>query len=368
MDEVRVPAENLRAFCAAVFESLGVRAPDAEIAADVLVAADARGIPSHGVARLSRYVSGLADGQMSAVAEPALIRETPTSILIDARGSMGAPAAHWAMRAVVEKAAASGMAFGCVRDSNHYGIAAYYAMMALPRDMIGLSMTNTAALGVPTDARQVMFGTNPIAFAAPAATERPFVLDMSTTVVTRGKIEVYDREGKSLPDGWAVDKEGRTAHDPRSLLDDMFHRRGGGIVPLGGATAEYGGHKGYGLAVMVDILTGILSSSPFGPQISDTEASSARVSQCFAAMRIDLFRDSDDFKADMDRMLGALRTLPPAVGVDRVYYAGLREFEAEDDARVNGVRLPVSVWRRLASIGAEYGLEPPARLTAAPLA
>jgi LDH2 family malate/lactate/ureidoglycolate dehydrogenase len=360
MDEVRVAADRLRAYCAAVFVKLGVRAPDAEIAADVLVAADARGISSHGVARLGRYVSGLADGQMAAAAEPTVLRESPTSILIDARGSMGAPAAHRAMRSVLEKARASGMAFGCVRDSNHYGIAAYYAMMALPHDMIGLSMTNTAALGVPTDARQVMFGTNPIAFAAPAASERPFVLDMSTTVVTRGKIEVYDREGKTLPDGWAVDKEGRTAHDPRALLDDMFHRRGGGIVPLGGATAAYGGHKGYGLAVMVDILTGVLGSAPFGPQISDTEASSARVSQCFAAMRIDLFRGGEDFKAEMDRMLGGLRSLQPAAGADRVYYAGLREFEAEDDAKANGVRLPAAVWKRLEAIGAEYGVGLPA--------
>lgn len=359
MDSVRVAVTSLKAFCSSVFTSCGVSASDAAVAAEVLVAADERGIPSHGVARLGRYVAGLSDGQMLRNAEYRILRESPASILADAGGGLGAPAAERAMRAVVDKAAATGMAFGCVTNSNHYGIAGYYAMMALEKDMIGLSMTNTAALGVPTNGRQVMFGTNPLAFAAPADREGAFVLDMSTTVVTRGKIEVYDRAGKELPPGWAVDKRGLTAADPASLLEDMFYRRGGGIMPLGGEGETYGGHKGYGLAVMVDILTGLLAGSNFGPQVADTEASSARVSQCFAAMRIDLFRDPDEFRADMDRMLGDLRAMEPAEGAERVYFAGLKEAEAAAESRRSGVALSAKVWESLGRIGAERGVELP---------
>ncbi|HEY9054095.1 MAG TPA: Ldh family oxidoreductase, partial [Rectinemataceae bacterium] len=327
----RVERKSLEDFCAAIFMSYGVGSSEARAQASVLTAADCRGIPSHGVARLWRYVAGLETGQMIPDARPCVLRESPVSLLVDAAGGLGAPVSLRTMEQVVDKARISGMAFGCVRNSNHFGIAGYYASLALEEDMLGMAMTNTAALGVPTFGRQVMFGTNPLAFAAPADKEKSFLLDMSTTVVTRGKIETYDRLGKTLPSGWAVDKEGRTATKASSLLEDMFRRAGGGIVPLGGESELFGGHKGYGLAVMVDILTGLLSGGGFGLDVMDTEISSARVSHCFAAMRIDLFREPAEFKQDMDRLLGDLRSCPPAEGQERVYYAGLkeREFEAE---------------------------------------
>jgi LDH2 family malate/lactate/ureidoglycolate dehydrogenase len=157
-----------------------------------------------------------------------------------------------------------------------------------------------------------MFGTNPIAFAAPANQERGFVLDMATTVVTRGKIEVYDRLEKPLPSGWAVDKTGRAATDARVILDDMFHRAGGGIMPLGGEGELFSGYKGYGLAIMVDILCALLCGAPFGPAIADTATSSGRVSHFLGAMCIDRFRDPTQFRRDMDRLLQDLRDCPPA--------------------------------------------------------
>jgi L-2-hydroxycarboxylate dehydrogenase (NAD+) len=356
---VRIKRESLETFCQRVFQSLNLSEDDARMAAAVLVAADARGIPSHGVARLQRYVNGLETGQMLPDALVEVLVDTPSSIVIHAHGAMGAPVSVRAMESVIDKAKTNGAAFGCVRDSNHFGIAGYYAMMALDEDMLGIAMTNTAALGVPTFGRQAMYGTNPLAFAAPADEEQAFVLDMSTTVVTRGKIEVYERLSKELPMGWAVDKTGQSAKDARTLLDDMFHRAGGGILPLGGLGEEFGGHKGYGLAVMVDILCAVLCGAPFGPDLSDTATSSARVSHFFGAIRIDAFRDPMAFRRDMDRLLAGLRNCPPAEGAERVYFAGLKEFEKEKECLRRGVPLLKKTYDQLCAVGNEHGVVSP---------
>ncbi len=356
---VRVEHGDLRRFCREVFETLGLTPEDALISAEVLVAADLRGIESHGVGRLWRYRNGLKTGLMLPDAKTTVVRQTPSSVVMNANGGMGAPAGVKAMGTVIDKAEANGAAFGCVHDSNHFGIAGYYAMMALQRDMLGIAMTNTAALGVPTFGRQVAYGTNPLAFCAPADRERAFVLDMSTTVVTRGKIEVYDGKGENLPLGWAVDKAGRSAEEPRAILDDMFNRIGGGILPLGGEGEAFGGHKGYGLATMVDILCAVLGGAPFGTDICDTETSSARVSHFFGAIKIDRFRDPADFRRDMDTMLSRLRQSPPADGCERVYFAGQKEFEKEAECMANGVPLLEHTYRELCEIADEERLEPP---------
>jgi LDH2 family malate/lactate/ureidoglycolate dehydrogenase len=358
-EQVRVQKDELEAFCQQIFQKLGLVEYDARSAARVLVAADVRGIPSHGVGRLWRYVNGLQTGLMLTDAPVETLVDTPSSVVVHAHGAMGAPVSVRTMERVMAKARTSGAAFGCIRDSNHFGIAGYYAMMALEEDMLGIAMTNTAALGVPTFGRQVMFGTNPLAFAAPADKERAFVLDMSTTVVTRGKIEVYDRLGEELPPGWAVDRTGRAARETASLLDDMFHRVGGGILPLGGEGEKFGGHKGYGLAIMVDILCGVLCGAPFGPELADTATSSARVGHFFGAVRIDTFRDPQAFRQDMDRMLQGLRACPPAEGEERVYFAGQKEFEHEAACLRLGVPLLRQTYDELCGIGAEHGVEPP---------
>ncbi len=354
---VRIRRESLETFCQQVFQSLNLSEHDARMAAAVLVAADARGIPSHGVGRLWRYVNGLKTGLMLSDAPVEVLVDTPSSIVIHAHGAMGAPVSVRAMESVIDKAKTNGAAFGCVRDSNHFGIAGYYAMMALDQDMLGLAMTNTAALGVPTFGRQVMYGTNPLAFAAPADEERAFVLDMSTTVVTRGKIEMYERLGKELPLGWAVDKTGQPAQDARPILDDMSHRVGGGILPLGGAGEESGGHKGYGLAVMVDILCSVLCGAPFGTALYDTATSSARVSHFFGAIRIDTFRAPQEFRRDMDHLLRGLRNCPPAAGAERVYFAGQKEFEKEEECLRRGIPLLKKTYDQICTIGKEHGVE-----------
>jgi LDH2 family malate/lactate/ureidoglycolate dehydrogenase len=362
---VHVERAELENFCQHIFAAHGLSAADAAIAAEVLVAADARGIPSHGTARLPIYINGLESGLMVPDAEAEIIRETPSSIVVDAHGAMGAPVSMRTMRSVIEKArggdTTGGAAFGTVRDSNHFGIAGYYAMMALEADTLGFAMTNTAPLGVPTFGRQVMFGTNPIAFAAPADAEGAFVLDMATTVVPRGKIEVYDREGRTLPEGWAVDKTGRSATEPASLLEDMTNRVGGGLLPLGGKGELFSGYKGYGLAVMVDILCGVLSGGDFGTDLYDTEDSAARVSHFFGAISIDRFRDPADFRRDMDTMLQRLREAPPAADAERVYFAGQKEFEQEAAAAAHGVALAGQTYATLGTIAEEHGVPAPSQ-------
>lgn len=356
---VRVDRTSLETFCQQVFEQLKLSTEDAQTAASVLVTADALGIPSHGVGRLWRYVNGLKTGLMLPDAPIETLMDTPSSVVVNAHGAMGAPVSVKTMSRVIEKARTNGAAFGCVRDSNHFGIAGYYARMALPDDMLGIAMTNTAALAVPTFGRRVMFGTNPIAFAAPAQEEAAFVLDMSTTVVTRGKIEVYDRLGKALPDGWAVDKTGKPAHEARPLLDDMQERLGGGILPLGGLGKDFGGHKGYGLAVMVDILCAVLGGASFGQGVFDTAESSARVSHFFGAIKVGCFRDPADFRRDMDDLLRDLRECPPAEDQERVYFAGLPELEMEAESHRIGVPVLQKTYDNICAIGREFGLREP---------
>jgi LDH2 family malate/lactate/ureidoglycolate dehydrogenase len=260
------------------------------------------------------------------------------------------------MRAAIDKAKGSGLAFVCVRDSNHFGIAGYYARLALAEDMIGIAMTNTAALGVPTFGTAALFGTNPIAFAAPALEEEAFVLDMSTTVVSRGKIELRDRAGREIPEGWAVDREGKDTKAPGPLLRDMQERAGGGLLPLGGRGKDYGGHKGYGLALMVDILCGVLGGAAFGPALFDTPSSSARVSHFFGAVKIANFRDPILFKQDMDEMLRGLRESPPSQGEERVLYAGLPESEMETESGRRGVPVALDTLKALEKLGSRFGI------------
>lgn len=356
-DIVRIRRAELERFCAAVFEKLGLPPAEAADSAEILVAADARGIPSHGVARLQRYANGLRKGIMAGGVQPVVLRETPVSLVLDARGAMGLSLSKRTMERVIAKAEASGVAFASVRDSNHFGIAGYYAEMAARRGMIGVCMTNTAALGVPTFGREAMFGTNPIAVSAPALGGRLFTLDMATTCVTRGKVEVYEREGKPLPSGWAVNARGAPTSDARRLLEDMLYQRGGGLLPLGGEGDALGGHKGYGLAVLVDIMTAITSGGAFGKAVMDSEATSARVCHFFGAARIDVFRDPDEFRADMDRLLAELSSAEPADGRGRVYYAGQKEHEAEALCDIEGVPLAAAVAARLAELGAGLGVE-----------
>ncbi len=348
--EYRLTKETtLKNFVANVLVHVDVAPADAAVVADVLVTSDLRGIESHGVARLeSYYVSRLRNGKMEPKPTVATVRETPSSILLDAGNGLGHPTAKRAMQTVIDKAKTNGAAFGAVRNSNHYGIAGYYAMMALEHDLIGIASTNTVRYGAPTFGRDMLLGTNPFAFAIPAKNEPAFVLDFATTTVPRGKIEVYNRKEIPLKHGWAIDDQGHETTDPATALK-------GALLPLGGFGTEGGGHKGYGLGLLVDIFCGVLSGGAFGlelPLPSDGPKAGA-ISHWFGAFRIDGFRDVDAFRADMDKELRAYKDSQKAPGQDRIYVAGEIEYEKTIYNREHGVPVHVKVWEGLEKLAGE---------------
>lgn len=351
---LQVQPAPLRTLVERILEFHRVPPSEAAIVADVLVRADLRGIESHGVARLERYYVGrLRRGLVAAASPVRVVRETPVTAVLDGGNGLGAVAAKRAMELCLAKAQAAGLAAVAVNHSNHFGIAGYYAMMALPLGMIGVALTNASATVAPTHGRQRLLGTNPIAIAVPAGRERPFVLDMATTVAAEGKIEVKDRQGKPLPPGWIVDKEGRP-----STTSSCFYE-GGALLPLGGG-AETCGYKGYGLGLAVDILSGILpgAGSSLGVLRSmATQEKPVNVGHFFAAMRIDCFREPDEFRAAMDQTLGTIRTSACAAGAERVYIAGEKEFEMEEERGRSGIPLLPVVVASLRDLATEAGLE-----------
>jgi L-2-hydroxycarboxylate dehydrogenase (NAD+) len=356
-----VQDDTLHAFCVRVFERLDVPTADAEITADVLLSANLRGIDSHGVARLRRYVKGLQDGVMLAQPEEKTISETATTALVDAGAGLGQPVSYRAMKMAIEKADRYSTGFVTVRNSNHYGIAGYYAMMALEHDMIGISMTNAAVLVVPTFGRNTMLGTNPIAVAAPAGQERSFVLDMATSTVPRGKLEVYNRQEKPIPLGWATDETGDPTTDTARVLGNTMARKGGGLLPLGGAGEELSGYKGYGLALLVDILCGVLPGAGYAdniyPKTPEGKQLPADVGHFFGAIKIDAFRPLDEFKATMDDIIRRLKATPKAKGADRIYIHGEKEYEEAERRTRDGIPLGPKVEADLKAIAEELGVE-----------
>jgi len=354
---IRVESDALRAFCVRVLRRMDVPEEDARITADVLVSADMRGTSSHGVARLRRYVNGLRDGMMIAQPGTEVVAETPTTVLMDAGGGLGQPVSYRAMERAIEKAERYGTGFATVRNSNHFGIAGYYAMMALDHDCIGISMTNASVLVVPTFGRDAMLGTNPISLAAPAGEEWPFVLDMATSTVPRGKLEVYQRLEKSIPLGWATDETGEPTAETGQVLQNLKERAGGGLLPLGGAGELLGGHKGYGLTLLVDILCGVLPGAAYANLVypKDEEGNSlpSAIGHFFGAWRVDAFRPVEAFKDAVDDLQQRLKNAPKAEGQDRIYIHGEKEYEqAEENAR-RGVPLNPKVVTDLKALGKE---------------
>jgi LDH2 family malate/lactate/ureidoglycolate dehydrogenase len=336
---------------------MGVSRGDARITADVLVQANLRGIDSHGVARLPRYVNGLRDGVMIASPEERTLVETPTTVSVDAGAGLGQPVSYRAMMTAIQKASEYGCGFATVRNSNHFGIAGYYAMMALKEDMIGICTTNAAVLVVPTFGRDAMYGTNPIALAVPADEERPFVLDMATSTVPRGKLEVYDRQEKSIPPGWATDASGVPTSDASEVLDNLNQRAGGGLLPLGGAGEELSGYKGYGMGMIVEILSAVLPGAAFLTSVYPKDASGsplpADLGHFFGAWRLDAFRPPQEFRSDMDRLIRELRSTNLADCASRVYVHGEKEFEEADRRAAGGIPLEAKVDASLRQISDE---------------
>ncbi len=348
-ETLRINPDKLRCFVASVFQALGVPNEDAKIAADVLVAADLRGVDSHGVVRMNPhnwYAKALRDGQMNPKPQIRVAQETVASALIDGDGGLGMVVGHSAAELAIKKAREAGVGFVAVRNSRHFGMAAYYAMLALPHDMIGISMTTAGRQVVPTFGQQARYGTNPICLAAPAATELPFVLDMATTTAASGKLEIAARFGRTIPLGWALDEQARPTADPRVA------QRARKILPLGG-TREGGSHKGYGLAIVVEILSGVLSGTISALSSSETAVHRGHF---FGAINIASFRPVEEFKREMDLLLRELKSTKPAEGQKRVYVAGEIEYETASDRTVNGIPLHASIVSGLRELGEQLSI------------
>jgi len=337
-----VDHRKLTRFVAACFKKLGLPPQDAEIAATVLVAADLRGVDTHGVIRFnpqSWYVKWLRDGEMTPAAKIEILSETGSSALLDGDRGVGMVIGHRAMELAIEKAKVSGVGMVGVCNSRHFGMSAYYAMRTLPHDMIGIAMTNAGRQVVPTFGREARFGTNPICFAAPTQDELPFVIDMATTTAAAGKLELAVRRGASIPLGWALDEKGEPTSDPRTA---QKARR---LLPLGG-TREGGSHKGYGLAILVEILCGVLTGT-----VTALNQNQDPRGHFFAAVRIDAFRPVSEFKSDMDRLIKELKSTQPVEGQERVYIAGEIEFETAKRRAEEGIPLLGSVIKGLHDVG-----------------
>ena len=343
----RINHEKLAHLVKSAFEKLGVPESDAQIAADTLVAADLRGVDTHGVIRFSPhawYVKWLTEGSMTARPNIRVISETASSALIDGDRGIGMVVGHRAMELAIAKAKKAGIGVVGVRNSRHYGMSAQYAMQALAHDMIGIAMTNASRQVVPTFGRESRFGTNPVCFAVPTENERPFVLDMATTTAAAGKLELAARLDRKIPLGWALDENAAPTDDPRVA---QKARR---LLPLGGSR-ENGSHKGYGLAVVVEILCGALTGT-----ITALNTDQEPRGHFFGAIRIDAFRPAAEFKRDMDRLIRELKSTPPAEGQSRVYVAGEIEYETAEERAERGIPLLPSVLKGLRDVAEQLGV------------
>lgn len=356
----RVNYEALKAYCEGVFQGYGFTAEESGQITDVLLAADLSGIESHGIQRLIRYHREIESGMVKLDAVPEVVTETPISAVLDAHDAMGQLVGVRAMDLAIQKARNVGFGMVTVRNSNHYGIAGYYAKMASNQGLIGMSMTNTEAIMVPTFGRQAMLGTNPISFAMPAQ-PTDFLFDAATTVVPRGKLEVYAKRGNGIPDGWALDEEGQECSDPDRILKNIIGKVGGGILPLGGFGEKTSGYKGYGFGLLCEIATAILSGGTTSNYIYKTPGRS-NIAQCFIALDYGVFGDKAAIEASLSKYLQELRDSEKAAGQERIYIHGEKEHEARARVLAQGVPVNDKTYGEMTMI-AEYthtaGLLPP---------
>jgi len=353
-----IDSAYLKEFTACIFKGMGCPATEAETAAECLNQADLRGVDSHGVARLSGYVRLWELKRLNANPVLKIIHETPSTAVLDGDLGLGLVTAPHAMQIAIEKARIAGTGWVAVQNSNHYGIAGFHAMMALQHDMIGISMTNASPLVAPTFSRSRFLGTNPIAVAIPALNQPPFIIDMATTTVANGKLEVLQRKGQDAPLGWTQDKDGNPTTDAYSL------KKGGSMLPLGG-DREHGGHKGYCLGAMVDIFSAVLSGANYGPWVPPfvsfleppTQQVGNGIGHFLGAIRIDAFRPASEFKEHMDNWIQTFRNAEPALGQERVLIPGDPEREITADRLKNGIPLHEQVIDDLEELGKKFGVD-----------
>jgi len=359
-ETVRIPVDTLQSFMRETFEKLGVPPDEALLCSEVLIASDLRGIESHGIGRLKMYYDRIKSGQHQAVTQFEVLRESPATALVDGHHGMGMVIASRAMRIAIQKSRLCGMGSVAVRNSTHFGIAGYYAMLAAREGMIGMCFTNARPSIAPTFGVQPMLGTNPIAFACPTDEEGLYVFDGATSITQRGKFEVLARAEKPAREGWVIGEDGQYITDPNIVLTGLG-KDTAALLPLGGAGEELGGYKGYDLATIVEIVSASLQSGAFlhGLLGLDENGSPApfRVGHFFMAINIDSFVSLDEFKTTTGRILRQLRQSKKAPGRERIYTAGEKEFESEKFVRVHGVPVNPNLQKDIKIIQAELGLD-----------
>ena len=349
--------DELHDFAKKVLLAIGCPEKDAVLGADVLLSADLRGIDSHGVARLIGYVRLQEKGRINPTPQPEITHETPSTAVLDGDAGLGLVVGPHAMKIAIEKAKNVGTGWVSVKNSNHYGIAAYHSMMALEEDCIGISMTNASPLVAPTFSRERLLGTNPISVAIPAGKNPPFVADMATTTAANGKLEILQRKEQDAPSGWIQSKDGEQTTDAFGV------QKGGALLPLGGSK-ENGSHKGYILGSIVDIFSAVLSGANYGPWVPpfvsflepDPNPVGKGLGHFFGAMRIDAFRPASEFKEHMDTWIDRFRSAATVEGREKVIIPGEPETKMEEKRTRDGIPLVDAVVKDLTEVGNKYGV------------
>jgi LDH2 family malate/lactate/ureidoglycolate dehydrogenase len=352
-------SENtLRDFTRSVFINMGCSAEHADLAADVLIKSDLRGIDSHGVARLSGYVRLWEKSRINTRPDIKIVHETPTTATVDGDSGLGLIVAPFAMNVAMEKAALYGSGWVSVRNSNHFGIAGYHTLMAVEKDMIGFAMTNASPLVAPTFANERLLGTNPMCYAFPAGKYPPVMVDMATSAAANGKLEIAQRSGKNVPGGWIQDSNGESSVDPHEL------KNGGSLLPLG-SDKDHGSHKGFGLSAVVDILSAVLSGANYGPWVPPfvafldppSDPVGKGIGHFLGAMRVDGFRPVDEFKSHLDHWIERFKSAKTISPGQKVIIPGEPELEAEKDRRINGIPLVDAVVNDLNELAKKFDIE-----------
>ncbi len=348
-------------FMVDVFKAYGVPEEDAAICADVLLESDRRGIESHGCNRFKPiYIDRIVRGTLKPVTEIEIVKETPTTVLMDAHDGMGMVASHKMMEMLIQKAKTYGMAGGSIRNSTHYGIAGYWATMASREGLIGITGTNARPSTAPTFGVENMMGTNPLTFALPTDEDFPFVLDCATSIVQRGKIEYYAREGKPTPAGMVVSQEGEALTDSEEILQRLVDGTAA-LAPLGGIGEELCGYKGYGYAAVVEILSAALSAGPFMKALTGVSADGKpqmyHLGHFFFVVNPDFFAGEGEFRKTAGEICRALRASRRAPGAERIYTAGEKEWLVWCERREKGVPVGEAVQKEILAVRDQLGLD-----------
>ncbi|MCE5209911.1 MAG: Ldh family oxidoreductase [Chloroflexi bacterium] len=361
-ETIHVPVNTMRQFMEEVFTKIGVPANEAKICADVLIASDLRGIESHGVQRLKMYYDRIKTGQQKAVTDFEIVRESPTTAVVDGHHGMGMVIGTRSMQMAIDKAKQYGMGSVAVRNSTHFGIDGYYARMAINQGLIGMSFTNARPSISPTFGVQPLLGTNPIAFGAPTDEDCPFLFDAATSIIQRGKVEVYNRIDKPIPPGWVTGADGKPMTNAAEILAALPKDKAA-LLPLGGPGEELSGYKGYGLATIVEILCASLQTGAYLSDLLGFDKNGNKqpfmVGHFFMAINIENFVDLETFKKTTGDILRTLRESTKVPGEDRIYTAGEKEYELEHIVPLEGIAVVPSIQKDIIAIQKELGLDYP---------